>query len=213
MTLRVDPAELEFAALLSSKICHDVINPVGAIRNGLEILDEDKDGDSQKYALDMIRNVTQQATAKLQFARFAYGAAGSAGATLDIGMAEQVARGFLGTGKHTVQWTGPNGVMVKDKVKLLLNLVAIAVTALPRGGDIAVTISGGIDEPSFALRCRGSGARPPLHLADLVAGTPPPLDSMTIQAHHAWRLAQTSDMAIDILKDEADIVLVARPRA
>jgi histidine phosphotransferase ChpT len=211
MTPQADPAELEFAALLSSKICHDVINPVGAIHNGLEILDEDKDGESQRYALDMIRNVTAQASAKLQFARYAYGSAGSAGAVLDLGMAEQVARGFVGQGKHRLHWTGPQGVMAKDKVKLLLNLVAISMTALPRGGDIVVAVTGTNEIPTFGVRCQGTSARPPQFLSDLVAGREAPLDSMTIQAHYTWRLASTSRMLVDIVKDGDDVVLIARP--
>ena len=68
MNQRIQPSDLELAALISSKICHDVINPVGAIHNGLEILDEDTNADAQRYALEMIRNVTAQASARLQFA-------------------------------------------------------------------------------------------------------------------------------------------------
>ena len=80
MTERAQPTDLELAALISSKICHDVIGPVGAFYNGLEILDEDDDAQAKTYALDVIRNVTEQASARLQFARFAFGAAGSAAA-------------------------------------------------------------------------------------------------------------------------------------
>src|SRR5882672_8234948 len=94
------PSDLELAALISSKICHDVIGPVGAIYNGLEILDEDENIDAKSYALDVIRNVTELASAKLQFARFAFGAAGSAGAQIDLATAEQISRGLLGQGKH-----------------------------------------------------------------------------------------------------------------
>jgi histidine phosphotransferase ChpT len=79
MAQGAEPTDLELAALISSKICHDVIGPVGAIYNGLEILDEDDDAEAKTYAMDVIRNVTEQASARLQFARFAFGAAGSAG--------------------------------------------------------------------------------------------------------------------------------------
>src|SRR5262245_23224447 len=79
MAQGAEPTDLELAALISSKICHDVIGPVGAIYNGLEILDEDDDAEAKSYAMDVIRNVTEQASARLQFARFAFGAAGSAG--------------------------------------------------------------------------------------------------------------------------------------
>ena len=92
------PSDLDLAALISSKICHDVIGPVGAIYNGLEILDEDDDAQAKSYALNVIRNVTEQASARLQFARFAFGAAGSAGSMIDLNTAEQISRGFIGIG-------------------------------------------------------------------------------------------------------------------
>ncbi len=85
MTQTSHPTDLELAALISSKICHDVIGPVGAIYNGLEILDEDDNEEAHTYALEVIRNVTEQASARLQFAQFAFGAAGSAGAVIDLG--------------------------------------------------------------------------------------------------------------------------------
>ena len=195
MTERAQPTDLELAALISSKICHDVIGPVGAIYNGLEILDEDDDAEAKNYALDVIRNVTEQASARLQFARFAFGAAGSAGAQIELATAEQISRGLIGQGKHSKlgSWRGMPGQMAKDKVKLLLNLVASAVTALPRGGEIEVTIAGSLEKPSFALRCQGTAARPPQYLTDYVAGgQPPQLDAMSIQAYYTWRLAAAS---------------------
>jgi histidine phosphotransferase ChpT len=206
------PTDLELAALISSKICHDVIGPVGAMYNALEILDEDGSAESKSYALDVIRNVTEQASARLQFARFAFGAAGSAGAMIDLTTAEQISRGLVGQGKHKLVWHGQPGHMAKDKVKLLLNLVAASLTALPRGGDIDVKVSGTLDAPIFVIRCRGTGARPPQYLTEFVAGaSSPALDAMTIQAYYTWRLAAASLMRLDILKDGADILLAARP--
>jgi len=211
MTERAQPTDLELAALISSKICHDVIGPVGAIYNGLEILDEDDDAQAKTYALDVIRNVTEQASARLQFARFAFGAAGSAGAQIDLSTAEQISRGLLGKGKHKLAWRGIPGQMAKDKVKLLLNLIAAAITALPRGGEIDVRIEGNLERPNFLLQCRGPGARPPQYLADYVAGgQTAPLDALSIQAYYTWRLAASSRMQLSIAKDGADICLIAR---
>jgi histidine phosphotransferase ChpT len=100
--------------------------------------------------------------------------------------------------------------MAKDKVKLILNLVASAVTALPRGGDIEVSMSGSVEAPTFSIRCRGTGARPPQYLTDFVAGEQPPqLDAMTIQAYYTWRLAAASGMKLSIAKDGVDVVLAA----
>jgi histidine phosphotransferase ChpT len=214
MTVRAQPqpTDLELAALISSKICHDVIGPVGAIYNGLEILDEDDDAEAKNYALDVIRNVTEQASARLQFARFAFGAAGSAGAQIDLSTAEQISRGLVSHGKHKLVWRGIGGHMAKDKVKLLLNLLAGAITALPRGGEIEVAIAGSVDKPSFTLRCQGTAARPPQYLTDYVTGAAAPaLDAMSIQAYYTWRLAGSSGMRLEIAKEGADVVLTAKP--
>ena len=213
MNQRFQPSDLELAALISSKICHDVINPVGAIHNGLEILDEDDNADAQRYALEMIRNVTAQASARLQFARFAFGAAGSAGSLIDLGMAAQVSQGYVGMGKHKLVWPNAAGTMTKDRVKLLLNLIASAITALPRGGEIVVAVTGTLDNPSYTLTCRGTSARPPQYLCDFITGNPPAIDSLTIQAYYTARLASTVSMKLDIVKDGADIVMTARPQA
>ena len=75
---------LDLAALLCSRVCHDIISPVGAIINGLEVLDEDNGEDMRDFAFNLIRKSAAQASAKLQFARLAFGAAGSAGAEIDL---------------------------------------------------------------------------------------------------------------------------------
>ena len=126
-------------------------------------------------------------------------------------MAEQISRGFLGQGKHKLQWSGPVGHVAKDRVKLLLNLISSAVSALPRGGDILVVVKGPLDRAGFEVRCRGTGAKPPMHLAEFLSGGPtPPLDTMTIQPYYTARLAKSAGMHLEVIKDGIDIVLSAR---
>src|SRR5262249_23728519 len=161
-----------------------VIGPVSAINNGLEILDEEDDVQSKNYALDVIRNVTETASARLQFARFAFGAAGSAGAQIDLGSAETLSPGLICTCKHKLIWRGMPAQMAKDKVKRLFNMIAAAPTAIPRGGEIEVNLTGTLESPSFAVRCRGVGARPPQYLGDFLTGAPPQIDAMSIQAYY-----------------------------
>lgn len=209
MDQTAQPSDLELAALISSKICHDVIGPVGAIYNGIETFDEDDDAEARNYALDVIRNCTEQASARLQFARFAFGAAGSAGAMIDLATAEQISRGFIGQGKHKLTWKSFQGHMAKDKVKLLLNLIASAITALPRGGEIDVEVAGTPQAPSISLRCKGTAARPPQHLADFLGGATPPIDAMNIQAYYTCRLAGSAGLKLEIVKDGTDVVLKA----
>jgi histidine phosphotransferase ChpT len=213
MSERLQPTDLELAALISSKICHDVIGPVGAINNGLEILDEEENADAKSYAMHVIRNVTEQAAARLQFARFAFGAAGSAGTLINVATVEEIAQGFVGKGKHSLSWRLPAGEMTKERVKLLLNLIASGVTALPRGGEIDVAGTGSHANQGFVVTCRGPNSRPPQHLTDLVQGVElQQLDAMTIQPYYTWRLAQSSGMHLEIARNQSEIVLLATPK-
>ena len=118
---------LDLAALLCSRVCHDVISPVGAIVNGLEVLDEEKDAETRHIrAGPRSRRAPRTASAKLQFCRLAFGAAGSAGASIDTGDAETVTRGLFGDDKVKLDWRVPRVLMPKNKVKLILNLCLIA---------------------------------------------------------------------------------------
>ncbi len=210
MNTPAEPSDLELAALISSKICHDVISPVGAIYNGLEILGEDDDPKSRAYAMDVIRNVTVQASARLQFARFAFGAAGSAGAEIDLQTARDISEGFVGGGKHQLSWQAPMGMLPKNQVKLLLNLIALSINALPRGGSIAVTIGQDLSNFDFVITCTGRTARPPKYLAQIVAGEMPEIDAMSVQAYYTWRLAANVGATIAIEQDGEAVVITAR---
>ena len=146
---------LDLAALLCSRVCHDLISPVGAIVNGLEVLEEDKDEETKTFALDLIKKSAQQASAKLQFCRLAFGAAGSAGAQIDLGDAEKVARGLLEDGKTTIVWNLPRELVAKNRVKLLLNMLLVAVGAIPRGGTLTVDPAGrGLSDRGGGLNAR-----------------------------------------------------------
>ena len=189
---------LDLAALVSSRICHDVINPVAAIANGLEMLAEEPDQAMRDAAMDLIRKSALQASAKLQFARLAFGAAGSAGAEIDLRDAEKVAREFVqGSGKHQLSWQGPAATLPKNKVKLLLNLVALGVIALPRGGTINAAVQGTPPDVSFSVTAKGDAAR----LTDqvkslLLGGNGVAIDSHSIQHYYASLVAAASGMAM-----------------
>jgi histidine phosphotransferase ChpT len=203
-------SDLELVALLSSKICHDIISPVGAIANGLEIMDEETDQSMREHAMDLIRKSATQASAKLQFARLAFGAAGSAGAEIDLNEAQKVARGVAESDKHTFEWNGPSATLPKDKVKLLLNMVMIALTALPRGGSLKLFVTGEGDAPAFEIRCQGDAARIPEILEQMLTGSNGhALDAHSIQSYYALRLAKTAGMSLAMKNDGSDVVITA----
>src|SRR4030088_3486293 len=163
------PDIIELAALLCSRVCPDLISPVGAIVNGLEVLDDNPNPDDREFALDLIRKSAKTASARLQFCRLAFGAAGSAGAQIDVGDAESMARGHLEDDKTKIAWNLPRVLLPKNKVKLLLNMMVIAQQTIPRGGMLTVDPVGDGEAGGFRVAAAGLNARMPQSIADMLA--------------------------------------------
>lgn len=206
-----DLATLDFAALLCSRVCHDVISPVGAIVNGLEVLEDEGASDMREVALDLIAKSARQASARLQFTRLAFGAAGSAGAQLDLGDAEQVVRGMIEDDRTRIEWQLPREFQPKNKVKLLLNLVLLSTTTIPRGGTIRIGATGAGDDAGFALVARGTSARIPQAVEALVAGEAPAggLDAHVVQPYYAGMLARACGFGVWFVQDGDQVTLSA----
>jgi histidine phosphotransferase ChpT len=209
----LDP--LDLAALLCSRVCHDVISPVGAIVNGLEMLEDEKDAEMRAFAIELIKKSARTASARLQFCRLAFGAAGSAGAAIDTGDAEQVARGLLADERTKLQWNVPRVLMPKNKVKLVLNLCLIAAAAIPRGGVIAVTISGEGEETAVSVEAKGTNARLAHAIPSLLAGRPDDggVDAHGIQAFYTGLVARAAAMDISVHAGDDIVRIAALPGA
>ncbi|MDX0405162.1 histidine phosphotransferase [Sinorhizobium medicae] len=199
----------DLAALLCSRVCHDIISPVGAINNGLELLDE---GGADADAMDLIRTSALNASVRLKFARLAFGASGSVGASIDTGEAEKAAKDFAASEKKTeVTWNGPRAIIAKNRVKLLLNLFLIAYGSIPRGGIIDITLENPEFDALFTLSAKGRMMRVPPKLVELISGTPEEaVDAHSIQPYYTVLLAEEAGMAIDVVSTGEEIVFTAR---
>jgi histidine phosphotransferase ChpT len=207
----LDPVDL--AALLSSRVCHDVISPVGAIVNGLEVLEEEKDAEMRGHAMALIKSSAAEASARLQFCRLAFGAAGSKGAAIDTGDAEHVTRQLLADDRTKLEWSVPRVLMSKNKVKLLLNLCLIADAAIPRGGVISVVSTGEDEDVSFKIDVKGVNARVAATIPALLAGTPEDgaVDARAIQAYYAGLVAEASGLTVEISAAPEHVTITAKP--
>lgn len=201
---------LDLAALLCSRVCHDLISPVGAIVNGLEVLAEEKDEETKNFALDLIKKSAGTASAKLQFCRIAFGAAGSAGAQIDLGDAETISRGFFEDDKTKLAWNLPRALMAKNRVKLLLNLLLVAGQTIPRGGRLSVDPIGAGEAMGFKVSAAGTNAKVPPAVAALLAGEAGEagLDAHRIQPFYASLLAQACGLKAAMAM-EGDAVVVS----
>ena len=203
---------LDLAALLCSRVCHDLISPVGAIVNGLEVLAEEKDEETKTFALDLIKKSARTASAKLQFCRIAFGAAGSAGAQIDLGDAETITRGFFEDDKTKLAWNLPRALLAKNRVKLLLNLLLVTGQTIPRGGRLTVDPIGAGDSMGFKVSAAGVNAKVPPAVAALLAGDAgdTTLDAHRIQPFYASLLAQASGVTVAMVMDGDTVVVSAQ---
>jgi histidine phosphotransferase ChpT len=204
---------LDLAALLCSRVCHDVISPVGAIVNGLEVLEEEKDAEMRGIALDLIKKSAETASARLQFCRLAFGAAGSVGASIDTGDAEQVARGLFADGRTQLEWNGPRVLLPKNMVKLILNLCLVSASAIPRGGVVAVTLAGTEADIKITVSAKGTNAKLPSHVPGLLAGTPESntIDAQAIQPYYTGLIARAANMGLEVVVTADQLAIEAVP--
>ncbi len=205
------PDALELAALLCSRVCHDLISPVGAIVNGLEVLDDDPKPDDREFALDLIRKSARTASARLQFCRLAFGAAGSASAQIDLGDAQNIAKGHFEDGKITLAWNLPRLLLPKNRVKLLLNLLVIAQQTIPRGGVLTVDPLGEGETMGFQITAAGLNARVSQPVAELLAsGSTGAVDAHAVQPYYTRLLAEACGISVSLVAEGDKVVATAR---
>ena len=200
-------SDLDLAALLCSRVCHDVISPVGAIANGLEVLEDEDDEEMRRTAMDLVQRSARQASAKLQFCRIAFGAAGSAGASIDLGEAGDTAKAFVGEEKVKLDWQAPRIALPKGEVKLLLNMMLLGIAAVPRGGMVSVALENAVP----VVRATGDAARVPEKVAQVLSGQfdAQELDARLVQPYYTRRLAEQSGFEVRFEIDGNRVTLTA----
>jgi len=202
--------DLDFAALLVSRVCHDLVSPVGAVVNGLEVLEDERDATMRADALRLVTSSADQAAARLQFARIAFGAAGSAGAELDLNEIGRIVKGLSNGSKVEIDWQAAHVNWPKDWAKLLMNATLLASDGLPRGGQVRVETSADGAAPGFTVRASGQGARMLEDVEKAMRGeTGTALDGRSVQAYLTHKLARGVNAGLTLTAREGQIELVA----
>ena len=186
--------DIEFAALMVSRVCHDLVGPLGAVVNGMEVLEDERDPAMRADAIKLVTMSAEQALARIQFMRIAFGAAGSAGAELDLGEIGRLITGLLAGGKVTLNWDVPKLYWAKDWAKLLMNATLLAADCLPRGGVVGVTLEtfsdpSGAALPRFRIRAEGANARVSEDVDKAVRGETLGVDARHVQPFLTYKLA------------------------
>jgi len=147
---------LDLASLLCSRLCHDLMSPVGALNNGLELLADETDPEMREKCLELLADSARATANKLKFFRLAFGAGGGFGDEIDTGEAQAALEGLFGAeGKVELGWVVEDEKLPKGAIRLLLNLALLAGDALVRGGRLDVGAERGDGAIELAVRAEG----------------------------------------------------------
>lgn len=203
--------DIELASLLVSRVCHDLISPVGALSNGVEVLADENDPVMRDHAIALIAKSAEQAAAKLKLCRLAYGSLGSAGDQVSLGEARDALEGFLKDSKTKLDWRAPALLIAKDVVKLAVNLGLAALDTIPRGGVLRVNAEATAE--GILITACGDGPLPRVtdDLKMALAGefTLAELDGRRIQPFLTGLLARNLGTAVTLAHDGATVTLSA----
>jgi histidine phosphotransferase ChpT len=195
--------DVDLAALLCSRLCHDLLSPVGAMNNGLELLADEHDPEMRKRCMDLLAESAKSAADKLKFFRLAFGAAGGFGSEVDPKEARAVVEPLVTAGNKTeLIWSVPDVLMPKRAVKILLNLVLIANDALVRGGKLHVGAELRENEQEIVIHADGMRVIFDESVRDTLEGklSAEQIDSRTAAAWMVYSLTAQNGGAVQIAK-------------
>lgn len=177
------------ASLLASRLCHDLVNPVGALNTGLEVLEGEQDAEMRQHAMSLIAESAAKTVALLTFARLAFGASGEWEGTIDAGEAAELSAALYKFSKADLVWDVSPGPMPKARARALLNLVLIAERCVPRAGSI---VRAEADTESVRVTATGKRAKLASEVQAALSGEAEGLDAKATPAYLVHLLAAAS---------------------
>ncbi len=201
---------VDLASLLCSRLCHDLMSPVGALNNGIELLADEQDPDMRDKCLELLAESARASANKLKFFRLAFGAAGGFGEEIDTHEAEAVLEGVFGPERRIeLAWVVSEGKLPKGAVKLLLNLGLLAGDALVRGGRLDVGAESRDGEIELAVRAEGPRILlDPALRETLASGATGTIEPRAAGAWLAHTLAAEAGGSIQLSDPSSDVLMI-----
>lgn len=210
MTVTID---FRVAELLCSRLCHDLISPVMAINNGMELIADDT-GPISDDIKELLTMSAGSAATKLQFYRIAYGLGGQDAAPVGMPEARRLTRGLIEEGKIELDWPEESAAstieLTREATKLLLNMMLLGIESLPRGGELRVRLEGG-SPALLAVGSIGTGAKLRAESAAAMAADADTgaLSARSVQGYLVGFLARALGCAVDVDADADALTLKA----
>lgn len=201
----------KLTALVASRICHDMVEPMSAIIQGLEMI-KGGDGKTDPDAISLLDHGVGKAWAKLEFFRFAMaGALADGDSNLEEGRA--VAEKLYSVLKPELVWSAPNVAMPRPAVRVIVNLLLIANECLPRGGKVVITAEQRGDGGEIVVAASGPRAKLREATGAALRGEGEELSGHTIQPTLTGLLARQGGVELSARESEERVELIARSAA
>ncbi len=205
-------SQTDLAAMLCSRLCHDMLSPVGALANGLELLADEQDPQMRARCMELLEQSARISTDKLKFFRLAFGAAGGFGEAIPMDEAQSVINALAAEAKRvTINWAIPDASLPKPAVKVLLNLAQIALDGLIRGGTLDIGAERREGAVEIVVRARGDRIAFDETIGRALQGDLPSheITSRTAPAHMIALLAEELEGGLQYKLGEGVLVLGA----
>ena len=200
---------VDLASLLCSRLCHDLMSPVGALNNGVELLADEQDPDMRERCMDLLAESARSSANKLKFFRLAFGAAGGFGEAIDTNEARTALTGLFGSGGRTeVGWMVGDAKLSKGATKLLLNLALIAGDALVRGGRLDVGAESGASGLEIVIRAEGPKVVVDSNIREMLVNGAGEVEPRSAGAWLAHSLAKEAGGEIQLMQPSDDVLVI-----
>jgi len=212
MPSTADLNDTELASLLCSRLCHDLLSPIGAMNNGLELLADETDPEMRARCIELLTDSARASANKLKFFRLAFGAAGGFGDKVDVSEPRQLIEGLVADKPRVeLQWHVPSALLAKPAVKVLLNLALIGLDGLVRGGQLIIAAEEQGGQCEIAVNATGPKVVIDESLAAALQGdmASAMLSPRTAPAFMIERIARAHGGTIQLAADPESLVIGA----
>lgn len=207
-----DTDAVTLASQLCSRLCHDLLSPVGALSNGLELLADEQDPEMRQRCMELLEQSARTSANKLKFFRLAYGAAGGFGERIDMTEPKVVIEALAADVRRVeLNWALAVDSLPKPAVKVLLNFAQMGLDALVRGGTLDIGAERRDGASEIVVRASGPKVAFDESIGEALQGELPAdgLSGRTAPAHMLALLAESCEGELQYHLSEEALVLGA----
>lgn len=199
-------------ALVASRVCHDLASPLQALTTALDVLEGDNGPEMHKSAVELIRESTLQASAKVDFMRATFGSLTAGNGEANLIDLKNIAAKYIATLKPDLVWQSSQEMASRPLARIIMNFIMIAIDCLPRGGEIFVNHSNQGDLLEFAIKAQGPRVvlKPAMRLGLQGLAPEEGYDGRSIQPYLAYLAASKHQIELAAREDEQSVTLIAR---